>query len=199
MWALAVQAEPACPIKILNSSNPSPAVLFADQPVCVRTPAMPPTLRTDHYHRPTPDCVPNALTLSTLQLQQLIKERDPVLIDVMAILERYEPDFGHEWLPNEPRESLPNAVWLPNVGYGTLPPHIEKYLSTELERLTKGDKTKPIVLFCVADCWMSWNAAQRVKALNYEAVYWYKWGTDGWKEAGLPLVEVRPVKLVTTQ
>ncbi|MFZ1232617.1 MAG: rhodanese-like domain-containing protein [Thiofilum sp.] len=195
-FAIAAQAEPPCPVTVDSTLLMSPSVLFADQPECVRTPAMPEYLRMDQYHRPTPDCVPNGITLTTEQLQQLIKEREPLLIDVMAVLERYEPDFGHEWLPNAPRESLPNAVWLPNVGYGTLQPHIEQYLTIELERLTQGDKAKPIVLFCVADCWMSWNAAQRVKALNYSAVYWYKLGTDGWKEAGLPLVEVKPVPVL---
>jgi rhodanese-related sulfurtransferase len=53
----------------------------------------------------------------------------------------------------------------------------------------------PLVFFCVADCWMSWNTVQRVRGYGYTQVYWYKDGTDGWAEAGLPLVSVDPIPL----
>jgi rhodanese-related sulfurtransferase len=39
---------------------------------------------------------------------------------------------------------------------------------------------------------MSWNAARRLRALGYTDVRWLAEGTDGWREAGLPLVEARP-------
>jgi rhodanese-related sulfurtransferase len=39
---------------------------------------------------------------------------------------------------------------------------------------------------------MSWNAAKRAVSLGYTAVAWYPDGTDGWREAGLPLSEATP-------
>ena len=90
-----------------------------------------------------------------------------------------------------PRENIPGSVWLPNVGYGELSAEFADYFRTELERLTGGDKSKPLVFYCDANCWMSWNAAKRAMTYGYSAVQWYPDGTDGWKEADLPL-ESRP-------
>ena len=61
-----------------------------------------------------------------------------------------------------PRESIPGAIWLPNVGFGALAPETEAYFRA---RPRGGDggtiRTRPIVIFCMRDCWMSWNAAKR--------------------------------------
>lgn len=163
---------------------------------CIRTADMPTGLRMQRYRAPTPDCVPKGQTLDIAALQALLQtEPKPILIDVWAILLRTEEGFGSEWLPNETHYSLPNAVWLPNVGYGKLKPLLEDYLQQNLQRLTQGDKTQPLVFFCVADCWMSWNTVQRVHEYGYSKVYWYKNGTDGWDEVGLPLEVVEPVPI----
>lgn len=162
---------------------------------CERTPDMPPGLKMEHYRGATPACVPNAITLNVTELQTLLQTAEPVLIDVWAILRRNEPGFPSEWLPNEDHYSLPEAVWLPNVGYGTLDAEMETYLQTHLQRLSGGNKHQPLVFFCVADCWMSWNTAQRVREYGYTHVYWFKDGTDGWQQAGLPLHTVTPQAL----
>lgn len=167
----------------------------AATPDCERTPEMPPGMKLDHYHSPTPACVPQGTTLDTAGVQSLQRTAKPILIDVWAILLRKEAGFPSEWLPNDVHDSLPGAVWLPNVGYGTLEPDTENYLQHHLQRLTDGDKTRPLVFFCVADCWMSWNASQRASAYGYTQVYWYKEGTDGWAEAGLPLIKAEPIPL----
>ena len=99
---------------------------------CERTPDMPPELKMEHYRGATPACVPNAITLNVTELQTLLQTAEPVLIDVWAILRRNEPGFPSEWLPNEDHYSLPEAVWLPNVGYGTLDAEMETYLHTHL-------------------------------------------------------------------
>ena len=122
-----------------------------------------------------------------------------MLIDVQAVVARPElADFGLSWLPNKPRHHLPNSTWLPNVGYGELDATMEHYFRTQLARLTAHDKHKPIVIYCVFDCWMSWNAVQRATDYGYRAVYWYRDGTDGWQAQGLPLVEGQPVPLEDT-
>jgi PQQ-dependent catabolism-associated CXXCW motif protein len=56
-----------------------------------------------------------------------------------------------------------------------------------------------IVTFCLADCWMSWNAARRLRSLGYANVWWLAEGTDGWRELGLPLVDTVPERGVATE
>lgn len=159
---------------------------------CLRTPAMPAGLKQEHYRSPTPACVPTGITLKTAELQKLIETEQPILIDVMAVFLREDEGFPATWLVNEPHDSLPNSIWLPNVGYGVLKPNIETWFKAQLAKLTKNDFKQALVFYCVADCWMSWNTVQRVREYGYTRVYWYKEGTDGWKEAGLPLVKTEP-------
>ena len=161
-------------------------------PACARTADMPPALKMEHYRSPTPACVPNAETLDTTGLQKLIAAEKPVLVDVYALQRSVNEGFGSVWLPNKAHESLPGAIWLPNVGYGTIEADIEAYFQRELQRLTADDKNYPLVFYCVADCWMSWNAVQRAHDYGYKRVYWYRTGVDGWKEAGLPIITLEP-------
>jgi PQQ-dependent catabolism-associated CXXCW motif protein len=56
----------------------------------------------------------------------------------------------------------------------------------------EGDQTKALVVYCLRDCWMSWNAAKRILGMGYPNVVWYPDGTDGWAEADLPLQEAIP-------
>ena len=62
----------------------------------------------------------------------------------------------------------------------------------ELERLTGGSKAKPVLFYCLQDCWMSWNAVKRAASWGYTNLYWYRDGVDGWREADLELIEARP-------
>ena len=54
-----------------------------------------------------------------------------------------------------------------------------------------GNHDRMLVFYCLANCWMSWNAAKRAIALGYTHVAWYPDGTDGWAADHLPL-ELRP-------
>ena len=156
--------------------------------------------RTQQYRAPTPASVPHAKTLSTTALQHLISTQQPLLIDVFAIIARPElADFGIDWLPSEPRHHLPNSVWLPNVGYAELDATMEEYFRRNLQRLTNNNFSHPIVIYCVIDCWLSWNAVQRAASYGYSNLYWYPTGSDGWQEAGLPLVTGTPLPLQPPQ
>jgi PQQ-dependent catabolism-associated CXXCW motif protein len=43
---------------------------------------------------------------------------------------------------------------------------------------------KPLlVIYCQADCWMSWNAAKQALSYGYTNVAWYPEGTAGWQRA----------------
>ena len=171
------------------------------QTPCKRTSEMPKHMRMDHYRAPTPHCAPNGVTLNTQQLVQLMQQTPQLLlIDVLSILSRPNTEFGEtKWLPNKSRNSLPDSVWLPNVGYGTLDEEMDGYFRHQLKRLSKGGTHQPIVFFCIADCWMSWNALQRASIYGYTNLYWYKNGTDGWEENGLSTQIIVPVPLKAIQ
>ena len=68
----------------------------------------------------------------------------------------------------------------------------ENYLREGLAGATGGDTAKQLVVYCQADCWMSWNAAKRVLSYGYPNVAWYPLGTDGWEAANLPMAESQP-------
>ena len=101
---------------------------------------------------------------------------------------------GRVWRPPS-REHLPGSTWLPNVGYGELSAEFELYFRDNLARLTENDPSRPLVFYCEADCWMSWNAAKRALAYGYDMVIWYPEGTEGWRAAGLPLEAAEPVTM----
>jgi PQQ-dependent catabolism-associated CXXCW motif protein len=155
--------------------------------------------RMSHYRAPTPATVPHAVTLDTIELAALIDSGSVRLVDVQAVVVRPETaEFGFAWLPNEPRYNIPGSVWLPNVGYGQLEPHMDAYFRHHLRRVTSGRLDRPLVFYCVADCWMSWNAVQRAHRYGYHALYWYRGGTDAWQAAGRPLQEGQPEPLAET-
>lgn len=87
-----------------------------------------------------------------------------------------------------PHLTIPGAVWLYDTGYQQLAPAETARLADGLATATHGDKAAPVVIFCKADCWMSWNAAKRAVALGYTAVNWYPQGIDGWQQMGGELV-----------
>ena len=152
--------------------------------------------RYDKLRAPTPQQVPGGITITTEELIELIDRDDPVLIDVQAVTVRPElREFAMDWLPSKTRYSLPDATWLPNVGYAELDTGIEDYFRNNLRRLTAGNLRTPVVIYCVLDCWLSWNAVQRAVGYGYRRVYWYRLGTDGWEAAGQPLTAVDPTPL----
>jgi PQQ-dependent catabolism-associated CXXCW motif protein len=114
-----------------------------------------------------------------------------LLIDVLPA-EGGHRDADGTWHLARPRPSIPGAHWFPEAGRGVLEPAIAHWFERGVARLTKGDRQRMIVTFCLADCWMSWNAARRLHALGYTNVHWLAEGTDGWRELGLPLADAVP-------
>ena len=148
--------------------------------------------RTDNYRAPTPATVAGGKVLDTAGLRALIGRQHPVLVDVLAKQPKpKDRDPAQLWIEPK-RDDIPGSVWLPNTGYGDLAPDSRQYLVAALEKLTGGDKAKPLVFYCDKGCWMSWNAAKRAATeLGYTDVYWYPEGVQGWKEAGLDLEPAR--------
>ncbi len=155
-------------------------------------PPEPEDYRTDDYRKPVPATLKGATVLSPKDASALWAKGGAVFIDV----------YPHAPKPNnlpagtiwrEPQHfSIEGARWVANAGYGVLSDETESYFKRHLEALTSGDKAKPVVLFCLRNCWMSWNAAKRAIAYGYTQVLWFSEGTDAWQEIGQPVVEVTP-------
>lgn len=151
--------------------------------------------RLGHYRAPTPESVPNATRITLAELRALLEEPNVALIDVMAHTGAGPDPSTGQWRLSEVRKNIPGSVWLPEVGKGRLGPYLRRYFEDNLEKITGGDKSYPIVFYCLADCWPSWNAAKRAGEWGYKNVLWFAEGTDGWLEADLPLQEARPVPI----
>ena len=175
---------------IALSAGCPPEALAADGD-CV--PEDPSGYRMSDFRAPVPCTLDGATVVSTEELRALIEHDAPLLVDVLPSPRR--PDGlaeGTLWLPPA-RRNIPGTVWLPNTGFGELPVEEERYLRSNLERLTGGDRSRSMVFYCLAECWMSWNAARRAVAWGYTSVIWYPDGTDDWETAGLPLEDSSPV------
>lgn len=166
------------------------AMLMAGLPVRAGTLFDPVTgYRVEHYRAPTPAEAPGAETVGVSEVATLRTE-GAVLIDVgpRATLDPTWP----RWLAGVPRTTIAGAHWLPEVGRGTIDPLVETYLDETLLRLSAGDKSRALVVFCNVDCWMSWNAAQRIAALGYADVHWFPGGADEWLAEDRPSAEIMP-------
>lgn len=141
------------------------------------------------YRSPTPLGSDDAVTLTTEQLQTLLLSNTerPALLNVQPI--RWQQGL---FVENEPFYHIPGSTWIPNVGMGELSEGWENYFRHHLSKVTKSRQDFPIVLYCRADCWMSWNAVKRAASWGYSTLYWYRDGVDGWREADLELIKATP-------
>jgi adenylate cyclase len=137
----------------------------------------------DHLHGDlvglTPTTVPGTKTILTAELQSLLAERNPLVIDTMLYT------WGH---------SIPGAIGLAGSGRGgVLSGPMTERVGRKLQQMTKGDQSVPIVA-------MGWNSerfdgrnlALRMAALGYKQVYWYRGGREAWEVAGLPEADLAP-------
>ncbi len=148
--------------------------------------------RTQEYRAPTPLTVPGGRMITTEEARTLLDRRDVVWVDMLPAPRRPEGLApGALWRPS-PRMGIPGSLWLPEAGRGVLSPETEAWFRDSLARAAGGDLGRPVVFYCLADCWMSWNAAKRAAALGHREVLWYRDGTDGWEAAGLPTEALRP-------
>ena len=156
-------------------------------------PHEPDSYRLDNYRTPTPATLTGARVVTTAEAETLWQNKAALFVDVMPHAPRpANLPAGTLWR-EKPRRNIPGSYWFPDTGYGALGPATEAYLQAGLQRITGGDQAKALVIYCLRDCWMSWNAAKRALSLGYSNVIWYPDGTDGWDEADLPLAEAHPV------
>ncbi|MEA2789119.1 MAG: adenylate cyclase, partial [Acetobacteraceae bacterium] len=125
----------------------------------------------------TPTTAPGAATIRTADLERLLAERKPIVVDPLL----------YSW-----GRSIPGAVGLKNAGWGgETSDTMQDRLRKKMQALAKLDLGTPIV----AVGWNSErfdgrNVALRLVALGYTNVYWYRGGREAWEVAGLPETEV---------
>jgi PQQ-dependent catabolism-associated CXXCW motif protein len=155
-------------------------------------PPEPEGYRTDNYRAAVPATLAGARVVTTGQAEAIWRSGSGAFVDVLPRPPK-PPNLpaGTIWR-DKPRLNIPGSVWLPDTGYGALAAATEDYLRDGLVRASGGDRAKLLVIYCQADCWMSWNAAKRVLSYGYSNVAWYPEGTDGWQRADLPLADSQP-------
>ena len=148
--------------------------------------------RLDNYRSPTPTTLRGVRVIGTEEAEKIWRSHSASFVDVLPRPPRPRnlPE-GTLWR-DKPRANIPGSIWLPDTGYGELAPSMASYFSKGLDKATNGDRSRALVLYCLANCWMSWNAAKRALSLGYSDVVWYPEGTDGWLAAGLPLQPAEP-------
>lgn len=144
--------------------------------------------RITRYRSPTPTQVEGGQLIDTENLRKRIRsQQPPVLINVQPVQWRQGI-----FLLQKPQSGIPGSIWLPNVGLGEAEQVWLDYFQYYLHEKTNGRTDISIVLYCTADCWMSWNAVKRAYSWGYTQLYWYKVGIDGWQEAELPEENLKP-------
>ena len=151
----------------------------------------PATYRADHYRAPVPQTLAGAVVVDDAGAHALWEEGKTAFVDVLPRPPRPAglPE-GTIWR-EKPRRSIPGTIWLPNVGYGEIHADTHAYFKAGLAAVTDGDLGHPVLFFCLANCWMSWNAAKRALEYGYTTVYWYPDGTDGWTFEEWPVEKVK--------
>lgn len=144
------------------------------------------------YRSPTPTQIDGAQIVDTAAVQTLLQQTPkPLLVDVYR-----RPWLHGQFVEDQPHANLPDSLWLANAGDGELTPEWQGYFANNLRTATAGRADHPVVFYCRSDCWLSWNAIKRARALGYTRLYWYRDGLDAWEAAGLPVTPAQPQPLL---
>lgn len=121
----------------------------------------------------TPMAVAGAVTLVTDELVDLIARRSPIVIDVAL------DTWGR---------SIPTSIgWQGSGHWAEFSTQVANRFRRSIDGLMRGDKSAPIVVFCVnAERFSGYNLVSRLVALGYDRVYWYRGGFEAWQANGLP-------------
>lgn len=167
------------------------ALLLLPLGAFAQTVPKPTDYRMDDYRSPVPETLAGGQVVGPEAAHKLWSE-GAAFIDVLPQAPKPANLPKDTIWRDKPRDTIPGAIWLPNVGYGAIAEVTADYFRRGLEKATGGDATHPVVIFCLEDCWMSWNAAKRALAWGYTDVYWLPEGTDGWALWDYPLERVTP-------
>lgn len=153
----------------------------------------PDTYRDEPYRAPVPATLRGAQVIDAAQAMALHEQGRAAFLDVLPRKVRPEGlPVGTIW-NDPPHRTIPGAIWLWDTGYHAMAPAEEARLRAGLTGAQGTDPDRPLVIFCRADCWMSWNAARRAVEWGFDPVLWFPGGTDDWEQAGGVLAIVEPV------
>jgi PQQ-dependent catabolism-associated CXXCW motif protein len=169
------------------------AALLAVSARAETTPPEPAGYRTSDYRAAVPATVDGKAALTTDQAAALWRDHAAIFIDTLPQPPRPAGLPAATIWHRKPRYDIPGSIWLPDTGYGELPAVMETWFEDNLKAATHGDRSRRLVFYCLANCWMSWNAAKHAASLGYMRVEWYAAGTDGWAGHDLPLELRDPV------
>jgi PQQ-dependent catabolism-associated CXXCW motif protein len=141
---------------------------------------------------PLPATLRGARVIHVKEAAALLKQRATVVVDA-SNAPRRPPELapGAPWMP-VPHAALPDALWLPGVGAGSIPPAIDEFYRQRLRIATAGDVDAPLLVYCHDKCWLSWNAAKRAVEYGYRRVSWFPDGIEGWTAAGGQVARADP-------
>jgi PQQ-dependent catabolism-associated CXXCW motif protein len=132
-------------------------------------PPEPDSYRESDYRAPTPASLKGARVLTTEEAAAMWRAGDAAFIDVLPQAPRPKGLPADVVWRDKPRFDIPGSLWLPDTGYGELAPVMLDYFRRGLDKAL-GSRMRPLVFYCLKDCWMSWNAAKRAVALGYADV-----------------------------
>lgn len=148
--------------------------------------------RLELYDDVVPATLSGATRVTAVEVAELQSMFGALVIDVIP--EQRKPDElppGQFWFPVA-HVGVADALWLPDVGYGSLSETTERYFKDHLKAATNDDLNHPVVFYCRIDCWMSWNAAKRALTFGYTQVYWFADGIIDWKFEGFETQVLEP-------
>ncbi|MES1974964.1 MAG: rhodanese [Pseudomonadota bacterium] len=148
--------------------------------------------RVAHYRGVVGPAPEGVVRIDGKRAARLWRRRAAIFIDVNPAPGAVRDAGTGKWTLAEPHRSIPGAHWFPEAGRGVLAPGIERWFLAGTHRLRRAHPRRPIILFCLADCWMSWNAALRLERAGHTEILWYADGLDGWREQGLSLSAITP-------
>ncbi len=147
---------------------------------------------TGPINSPVPATIRGGKVIHAPELAALIAGDHPLLIDVSNMPKRPEGmPADAPWLPL-PHDAISGALWIPEVGMGSVPAEVDEFFAAQLEQETTGNLDRPIVIYCHERCWLSWNAAKRAIGYGYRKVHWFPEGIEGWRAAGFETQTTNP-------
>ncbi|MGY4349964.1 PQQ-dependent catabolism-associated CXXCW motif protein [Bradyrhizobium sp. GM7.3] len=121
------------------------AVLVAQVVAQQQEPFEPEGYRTDNYRAPVPATLGGARVLSTSEAEAIWHAKSGAFIDVLPRAPKPKNLPAVTVWREAPRKNIPGSIWLPDTGYGTLPPAMDDYFQRGLARASHGDKTALLV------------------------------------------------------
>lgn len=137
------------------------------------------------------DPVP-ARRITLAEARRLHAANKALFIDVLPAEGANRDPVSGRWTLATRHQSIPGALWLPDTGRAAPDAVMWRGLEARVAAHRQRHRRAAVVVFCRADCWLSWNAARRLALSGERNVRWLAEGIEGWHETGGSLVDAQP-------